>query len=426
MKSSLPKVLHAMAGKPMLNHLLDAASAVFDRIVVVTGPEMEAVAQAAAPHTTIVQQERLGTGHAALQAVPHFGDGDVAILYADNPLITAGDAAAARGRAGRGGACPARHAPARARPLRPRHHGRGGRRDAHRRMGRRDRGGTARTTLCNAGVFCAAGADLARWLAAIRNDNAKGEFYLTDAVALAVSEGKRVVAVEADHAELRGINSRAELAEAEAAVQARLRLAAMEAGVTLTAPETVFLSADTVLEPDVTVGPHVVFGPGVTVRARHRNPSLQPSRRLRRGRGRAHRPLCPAASGHDGRPRRPCRQFRGAEGDQPRRWREGQSSRLYRAMPSIGAGTNIGAGTITCNYDGYLKHRTVIGAGSFIGSNATLVAPVTLGAGSFIAAGSTITRDVAADALAFGRARQSEKAGGGAAIRATWTGKKKG
>jgi bifunctional UDP-N-acetylglucosamine pyrophosphorylase/glucosamine-1-phosphate N-acetyltransferase len=424
MKSSLPKVLHAIAGKPMLNHLLDAAAEVFDRIVVVTGPEMEAVAIAAAPHTTVVQHERLGTGHAALQAAPHFGEGDVAVLYGDNPLITA--ATLRRLKAARAEAGLALLA------MRPPAPGRYGRvitdaaGDVARIVEWADADDAERAvTLCNAGVFCAAGPDLARWLSAVRPNNAKGEFYLTDAVALAVAEGQRVVAVEADYAELRGVNSRAELAEAEAAVQARLRLAAMEAGVTLTAPETVFLCADTVLEPDVIVGPHVVFGPGVTVKSRTEILSFShlegcvvgegarigPYARLRPG-------TVVGRAAHVGN----FVELKAASlGDGAK-----ANHLAYLGDASIGAASNIGAGTITCNYDGNLKHRTVIGEGSFVGSNATLVAPVSLGAGSFIAAGSTITRDVEADALAFGRARQEERAGGGAAIRATWTKKKGG
>lgn len=424
MKSSLPKCLHAIAGRPMLAHLLAVAEAVFDRIVVVTGPEMEAVARAAAPHVTVVQHERLGTGHAALQAAAHFGAGDVAILYADNPLIR--PETLRRLKAARAGAGLALLA------MRPPEPGKYGRvlTDAQGFVTEivewADASEAQRAvTLCNAGVFCAAGPDLARWLGAIRNDNAKGEYYLTDAVALAVAEGRQVVAVEADYAELRGVNSRAELAEAEAAVQQRLRGAAMDEGATLTAPETVFFSMDTVLEPDVIVGPHVVFGPGVTVRSRTEilafshlegcvvgeGARIGPYARLRPG-------TTVGASAHVGN----FVELKAADlGDGAK-----ANHLAYIGDARIGAASNIGAGTITCNYDGHLKHRTVIGAGSFVGSNATLVAPLTLGDGAFVAAGSTVTEDVAADALVFGRARQSVKSGGGAAIRATWTKKKGG
>jgi bifunctional UDP-N-acetylglucosamine pyrophosphorylase/glucosamine-1-phosphate N-acetyltransferase len=419
MKSALPKALHPIAGRPMLSHLLASAAAVFDRIVVVTGPGMEAVARLAAPHPTVIQHERLGTGHAALQAAPLFAaDDEVAILYADNPLIT--PETLRRLRDGRGEAGLALLA---MRPADPARYGRvitdaAGDVTAIVEWADADAGERA-VGLCNAGVFCAAGADLARWLAAVRADNAKGEYYLTDVVALAVAEARRVVAIEADPTELRGINSRAELAEAEATVQARLRRAALEGGATLTAPETVFLSADTVLEPDVTVGPHVVFGPGVAVRSGaeilafshlegcvvEASARIGPYARLRPG-----AEVGPGAHVGNFVELKATRLGAGAKANHL----------AYLGDADIGEGSNIGAGTITCNYDGHLKHRTVIGEGSFVGSNATLVAPVTLGDGAFIAAGSTITKDVAADALAFGRARQAEKPGGGAALRSTW------
>jgi bifunctional UDP-N-acetylglucosamine pyrophosphorylase/glucosamine-1-phosphate N-acetyltransferase len=419
MKSALPKALHPIAGRPMLSHLLASAAAVFDRIVVVTGPEMEAVARIAAPHPSVIQHERLGTAHAALQAADLFaGEDEVAILYADNPLIT--PETLRRLAEGRGEAGLALLA---MRPADPARYGRilsnaAGDVTAIVEWAEADAAQRA-VGLCNAGVFCAAGPDLARWLGAVRAENAKGEYYLTDVVALAVAEGRRVVAVEADPAELRGINSRAELAEAEATVQVRLRRAALEGGATLTAPETVFLSADTVLEPDVTVGPHVVFGPGVVVRGGAEILAF------------SHLEGCVVAGGARIGPYARLRP--GAEvgqGAHVGNFVELKATRLgagakanhlaYLGDAEIGAGSNIGAGTITCNYDGHLKHRTVIGEGAFIGSNATLVAPVALGDGSFIAAGSTITEDVASDALAFGRARQVAKPGGGSAIRATW------
>jgi bifunctional UDP-N-acetylglucosamine pyrophosphorylase/glucosamine-1-phosphate N-acetyltransferase len=421
MKSALPKALHPIAGRPMLAHLLASAAAVFDRIVVVTGPEMEAVARLAAPHPSVIQQERLGTAHAALQAAPLFAAAEeVAILYADNPLIT--PETLRRLADGRGEAGLALLA---MRPADPARYGRvitDARGDVTAIVEWADADAGQRAVgLCNAGVFCATGADLARWLGAVRADNARGEYYLTDVVALAVAEGRRVVAIEADPAELRGINSRAELAEAEAVVQARLRRAAMEGGVTLTAPDTVFLSADTVLEPDVTVGPHVVFGPAVVVRSGAEILAF------------SHLEGCVVAGGARIGPYARLRP--GAEvgaGAHVGNFVELKATRLgagakanhlaYLGDAEIGAGSNIGAGTITCNYDGHLKHRTVIGAGSFVGSNATLVAPVELGAGAFIAAGSTITEDVAPDALAFGRARQAEKPDGGALIRSKWSG----
>jgi bifunctional UDP-N-acetylglucosamine pyrophosphorylase / glucosamine-1-phosphate N-acetyltransferase len=419
MKSALPKALHPIAGRPMLAHLLASAAAVFDRIVVVTGPEMEVVARIADPHASVIQHERLGTAHAALQAAPLFAEAEeVAILYGDNPLITPETL-----RRLRDGRLMAGLALLAMRPADPGRYGRvitGPSGDVTAIIEWADANAAERAVgLCNAGVFCAAGPDLARWLGGVRADNAKGEYYLTDIVALAVREGRRVVAVEADPAELRGINSRAELAEAEATVQARLRRAALEGGATLAAPETVFLSADTVLEPDVTVGPHVVFGPGVRVESGAEILAF------------SHLEGCVVARGARIGPYARLRP--GAEvgqGAHVGNFVELKAARLgagakanhlaYLGDAEIGAGSNIGAGTITCNYDGHLKHRTVIGEGSFVGSNATLVAPVTLGSGSFIAAGSTITEDVAPDALAFGRARQAAVPGGAKVIRSKW------
>jgi bifunctional UDP-N-acetylglucosamine pyrophosphorylase / glucosamine-1-phosphate N-acetyltransferase len=265
MKSALPKTLHKIAGRSMLRHLLASCEQVFDRIVVVIGPDMEAVRREAAPHVCVVQHERRGTAHAALMAAPEFGDGEVAVLYADNPLIqpdtlrrllerrTAGDAALAL---------------LAFRPNDPSRYGRVMLGDGYvqRVVEWIDADDEERAeTLCNAGVLCAASADMMRWLNAVRADNAKGEYYLTDVVGLACSDGERVVAVEAPTDELSGINSRAELAAAEAVVQSRLRAAAMDAGVTMTDPGSVFLCADTKLAPDVTIEPNVMFGPGVKV-----------------------------------------------------------------------------------------------------------------------------------------------------------------
>jgi bifunctional UDP-N-acetylglucosamine pyrophosphorylase/glucosamine-1-phosphate N-acetyltransferase len=408
MRSTLPKTLHRIAGKPMLRHLVDSCAEAFDRIVVVVGPGMDSVAAAAAPHPVVVQSDRFGTAHAALQAAAHFGAGDVAVLYADNPLIrpdTLRRLAAARRGAGL--------ALLAMRPADPGRYGRviaeGGTVErivewADATEAERDVG------LCNAGVLCADAGDFLRWLRAVRPGAANGEYYLTDCVALARAEGARVVAVEAPEAELRGVNSRAELADAEATVQDWLRRAAMDGGATLQAPGTVFLQADTRLAPDVTVGPHVVFGPGVSV-----------------GEGAEILPFCHLEG---------CEVAAGARVGPHARLRPGtvvgpgahignfvelKAARLeagvkvghltYLGDCTVGERTNVGAGTVTCNYDGLNKHRTTIGADVFVGTNATLVAPVALGDGSFVAAGSTITRDVGTGDLAFGRAVQVDKPG---------------
>jgi bifunctional UDP-N-acetylglucosamine pyrophosphorylase/glucosamine-1-phosphate N-acetyltransferase len=413
MRSSLPKTMHPIAGRPMIRHLLASVEQVFDRAVVVVGPDMPTLEKAAAPHATAVQAERLGTGHAALQAEPKLAGyaGDVAVLYADNPLITAETLRRLRGARQRAGLVLLAM-----RPADPAKYGRvitdasGGvtrivefadATEAERAVG-----------LCNAGVVCAAADDLFRWLRAVKNDNRQGEYYLTDVVALAAAEGARVEAVEAPEAELRGINSRAELAEAEAEMQKRLRRAAMDNGATLIQPESVVFSHDTVLGRDVTVGPNVVFAPGVSVEDEveirafshlegcvvKRGAIIGPFARLRPGtvieRG-AHVgnfvELKAAVLGE------------GAKANHL----------TYLGDAEIGAGANIGAGTITCNYDGVNKHRTVIGEGAFIGSDTALVAPVKVGARAITGAGSVITEEVPDDALAIARGRQVNKAGRG-------------
>ena len=236
MKSSLPKTLHKIAGRSMLRHLLASCEQVFDRIVVVIGPEMDAVRREAAPHACVVQQDRRGTAHAALVAAPHFGDGEVAVLYADNPLIRPETLRRLLERRAAGDAALALLA---FRPADPARYGRVITRDGYveRIVEWIDAAEAERAeTLCNAGVLCAAAADMARWLGEVRADNAKGEYYLTDVVALARADGGRVAAVEAPADELAGINSRAELAAAEAVVQSWLRAAAMDGGVTMTDP----------------------------------------------------------------------------------------------------------------------------------------------------------------------------------------------
>ncbi len=416
MKSALPKTLHKIAGRSMLRHLLASCEQVFDRIVVVIGPDMEAVRREAAPHVCVVQQERRGTAHAALMAAPEFGDGEVAVLYADNPLIQPDTLRRLLERRAAGDAGLALLA------FRPSDPGRYGRvigrrwiRRACRRVDRRGRSERAET-LCNAGVLCAASADMVRWLKAVRADNAKGEYYLTDVVGLARSDGERVVAVEAPAEELAGINSRAELAAAEAVVQSRLRSAAMDAGVTMIDPGSVFLCADTELAADVTIEPNVMFGPGVKVatgaliRAFSHlegcviGPDciIGPHARLRPG-----AELGEAV--HIGNFVEVKAAKIGA------RTKAGHLS--YLGDADVGSDTNIGAGTITCNYDGYNKHRTRIGSRAFIGSDTALVAPVTVGDGAIVAAGSVITEDVPADALALARGRQENKPGRAVAMR---------
>jgi bifunctional UDP-N-acetylglucosamine pyrophosphorylase / glucosamine-1-phosphate N-acetyltransferase len=417
MKSALPKTLHKIAGRPMLRHLLASCELAFDRCVVVLGPGMEAVARTAEPHGHVIQHARLGTAHAALQAADHFGGGEVAILYADNPLIRAETLhrLLERRRAGDAGLGLL--------AFRPADPGRYGRvvtsGDAVERIVEwADASPEERAVgLCNAGVICAAAPDMARWLRAVRNDNAKGEYYLTDVVALARAEGVRVVAVEAPAEELAGVNSRAELAAAEAVVQSWLRDAAMAAGVTMIDPSSVFLRADTELAPDVTIEPNVVFGDGVKVA---------------RGaviRAFSHLDGCTVGPDCIVGPFARLRPGAVLERDvhvgnfveiKAATLAEGVKANhlTYIGDASVGMGTNIGAGTITCNYDGYAKHRTTIGAHVFVGSDVALVAPVSVGDGASIGAGSVITRDVEGDALALARGSQVEKSGWAAEWRA--------
>jgi bifunctional UDP-N-acetylglucosamine pyrophosphorylase / glucosamine-1-phosphate N-acetyltransferase len=416
MKSSLPKTLHRLAGRSMLRHLLSSCETVFDRIVVVLGPDMDAVRKEAEPHACVVQQERLGTAHAALQAAELFGRGHVAVLYADNPLIRPatlrrlldGHAADGLSLLAFRLASPGRYG----RVLT----GADGR--VERIVEHADATeAEAQVNLCNAGVICAAAADMHRWLQAVRNDNAKKEYYLTDVVGHARAEGRDVTAVEAPAEELAGINSRSELSCAEAVLQGWMREAAMEAGVTMIDPSSVFLSADTQLAPDVTIEPNVFFGPGVTVGS---NALIRSFSHIE---GADIGPGCIVGPFARLRP--------GAKLDQDvhiGNFVEIKGSHLaagvkashltYIGDATVGTKTNIGAGTITCNYDGYNKYRTTIGAHAFIGSDVALVAPVSVGDGAFVSAGSVITDDVEPDALALARSRQVQKPGRAIAMRA--------
>ncbi len=413
MRSALPKALHPIAGRPMLRHLLAAVEQAFDRVVVVVGPDMPALERAAAPHPTVVQRERLGTGHAALQAAPLLDgyEGDVAVLYADNPLITA--ATLQRLKAARG---EARLALLAMRPADPARYGRV----------LTDRTGAVTrvvewadaeeeeraVTLCNAGVVCAPARDLFRWLRAVRNDNAKGEYYLTDVVALANADGVRVAAVEAPEAELRGINSRVELAEAEATAQRALRLGAMEGGATLIQPESVVLSFDTQIGQDVTIGPNVVFGPGVVVEDGAEINAFTHMTECRIGPGAIVGPFARLRPGAVVEARAHVGNFCELKATVL-----GEGAKVnhlsYLGDTRVGPRTNIGAGTITCNYDGVAKHRTEIGADAFIGSDTALVAPVRVGDRALVAAGSVVTEDVPDDAMAIARGRQVNKPGRG-------------
>ena len=409
MKSSLPKAAHKIGGREMLLHLIRAAEQVFGRIVVVVGPDMPLLEKLAAPHEVVVQHERLGTAHAARMAEQKFGEGPVAVFYADNPLVSAATMRALNDRLAQGDAGLVLLGMT---PPEAQKYGRLVVEDGYvaRIVEYADAKDDERAIrFCNAGGMIGRGADMRDWLADVGNNNAKGEYYLTDIVAIARAGGINVAALDAPYEECLGVNSRAELAQAEAIFQGSARAAALDAGVGLLAPETVFFSADTSLGEDVTVGPYVVFGPGVTVEA---SAEIKAFSHLEGCVVRKHAMIGPYAR------LRPGADI--GEAAHVGNFVEIKAAALgagakanhlsYIGDAEVGAGSNIGAGTITCNYDGKNKHRTKIGAGAFIGSNSALVAPVSVGDGALVAAGSVITEDVPEGALALGRGRQVNKA----------------
>jgi bifunctional UDP-N-acetylglucosamine pyrophosphorylase / glucosamine-1-phosphate N-acetyltransferase len=415
MRSSLPKVLHRAAGRSLLGHAMTAAVAAgADRFAVV-GPDREDVAAEARgvqPGAEVfTQTERLGTAHAVLaarSALEQPAD-DVLILFADTPLVRPETLQALRNALASG----ADVAVLGFRAKDPTGYGRllvDGDELAAIREEKDASDEERRVDLCNAGLMALSGSHALELLDAVGNANAKGEFYLTDVVEIARTRGLKAVVLEAAEAEVQGVNTRAQLAAAEAAFQQRLRAAVMESGVTLIAPETVFLSADTRIAGDVVVEPNVVFGPGVTVEAgavihafchlegAHvgAGVSIGPFARLR-----------PGASLAEGARIGNFVEIKNAVLDEGVK----VNHLAYVGDSHVGADANIGAGAITCNYDGTNKHRTEIGAGAFIGVNSALVAPVTVGRGAYVATGSIITEDVPADALALARSRQTVKPG---------------
>lgn len=415
MRSALPKVLHRVAGKPLIAHVLaSAAASGASSIDVVVGPDREDVAaevKRSRPEAQIyVQRERLGTAHAVLAARPSLENGqDLIVAFGDTPLVRA-ETFSMLGVALEKGAAVAVLG---FRPENPRGYGRlimEGEQLAAIREEKDASDAEREIGLCNAGIMAFAGAHARSLIEAIGNDNAKREYYLTDAVAIARARNLDVAVREAPEEEVMGINDRAQLAEAEAVLQKRMRQAALESGVTLVAPETVFFSTDTRLGRDVIVEPNVVFGPGVvvkdgaTIRAFSHlegaevgeGASVGPYARLRPG----------TKLGANTRIGNFVEVKAATFGDGAK-----ANHLSYVGDASVGANANIGAGTITCNYDGYGKHRTEIGDGAFVGSNSALVAPVSIGNGAYVGSGSVITENVPADALALGRGRQAVKEG---------------
>jgi len=408
MKSDRPKVLHPLAGRPMLSHILETiAEAGIGKVVVVIGDGMDAVAETAAPHATVIQRDRLGTAHAALQAEGALDGfpGDIVILNADNPLIPAQDLTALIQRRR------TKDAPAVVvlgfRPADPGPYGRlvlAADGSLQHIVEAKDASAEELIIdLCSSGMMAVDGAKLFGLLHQVGNDNAKGEYYLPDIIGLARADGDTAAVVEGDAESLVGINSRAELAHAEAILQQRLRGAAMDGGATLVAPETVHLAHDTVLGRDVTVGPFVVFGPGVVV---ENGAEIRPYSHLegaRVGTGARVGPYARLRPGADLAADVHVGNF--VEVKNATLERGAKANHLtYIGDARVGTGANVGAGTITCNYDGFFKSHTDIGAGAFIGSNTALVAPVKVGDGAIVGAGSVVTRDVKADALAVVRA----------------------
>jgi bifunctional UDP-N-acetylglucosamine pyrophosphorylase/glucosamine-1-phosphate N-acetyltransferase len=420
MKSATPKVLHPLAGWPMLRHVLENAARLRPaKVVGVVAPGSLKVAAAFAPHPTVVQRRPLGTGDAAKAALGALKGhrGPVLVVFGDAPLVTTATmrallVACARAKAAVGVLG--------FRAADPTPYGRLIVRDGEleKIVESKDAVGADRDVdFCNSGVMCLDGTSVASLLGAIGNDNAKGEYYLTDAVALARAGGHRTIAVEGDEEEFQGINSRAELAAAEASLQWRLRSAALEAGVTMTDPATVWLAADTRFGTDVSIGPNVRFGPGVTVASNVEIKAFCDIEGGRIGKGAIVGPFARIRPGSDVAEDVHIGNF--VELKATRMGRGAKANHLaYLGDADIGAGSNIGAGTIAVNYDGYGKHRTVVGPDVFIGSNSSLVAPVSIGKGANVTAGSVITEDVPAGAVAFGRARQVTKKGRSAALRA--------
>jgi bifunctional UDP-N-acetylglucosamine pyrophosphorylase/glucosamine-1-phosphate N-acetyltransferase len=417
MRSSLPKVLHPVAGQSLLSHVLHAApNGAGTHLAVVIGPDHADVAEEArrirSDVETFVQRERLGTAHAVLAAREAIARGtdDLLIAFGDTPLISAATFARMRAPLKNGAALTVLGF----RAADPTGYGRLLMQDDKLLAIREHADATPeerKVTLCNAGVMALDGKSALKILDRIGNANTKGEYYLVDAVTIANDLGLEAVVIETKEDEVRGINTKAQLAEAEGVMQARLRREAMDAGVTLIAPETVYLAADTKFGRDVTIEPFVVIGPGVSIAdgavihsfshivqaSIGKNASVGPYARLR-----------PGTSLGDG-----VRIGNFVETKAATLEAGVKVNHLsYIGDAEIGANSNIGAGTITCNYDGFFKNKTTIGKEAFIGSNSSLVAPVTIGNGAYVGSGSVITKDVPDDAMAVERSQQSNREGG--------------
>lgn len=431
MKSDVHKVLHPIAGRPMLLHLLSSAAALNPaRTIVIAGARREQIEAAVAPLgiEVVLQAEQLGTGHAVLQAADALKsfDGDVVILYGDVPLVRSETMTALVDR------LRAADAPAAVvlgfRPADAGAYGRVIAKDGviEKMVEFKDASDAERAVnLCNSGLMAVRSNDLFALLGRVGNANAAGEYYLPDIIMLAAGDGRSSAVIEADADEVAGVNSRAELAAVEAQWQGVRRTQAMADGATLIAPHTVWFSWDTTLGRDVVIEPDVFFGPGVTVAdgvTIHAfshlegaivgtNAEIGPFARLRPG----------SVLGEKTKIGNFVEVKKTVMGAGAK-----ANHLTYLGDAEVGAGANVGAGTITCNYDGFFKYKTEIGAGAFVGSNSALVAPVTIGPGAIVAAGSVITADVAPDALAVARGKQESKPGWAAGFRKIMAARKKG
>ena len=415
MKSDLHKVLHPIAGKPMLMHLLSSVDALAParKIVVVgSGKEQLESALIGTDIALVVQEPQLGTGHAVQQAEATLAgfDGDVLILYGDVPLVSSATMQRMVDRLGdvdRPVAVVLGF-----RPADPGAYGRIVSNDEHaiRKMVEfKDASPTERAiTLCNSGLMAISARDLFALLTKVGNANAAGEYYLPDVVMIALQQGRSSAVIETDAEEVTGVNSRAELATMEAQWQARRRRQAMDDGATLIAPETVWFAHDTVIGRDVVIEPNVFFAPGVVIADSVIIHGFSHIEGTSVARGAEIGPFARLRPGTVLEEKSKVGNF--VEMKKARLGMGAKANHLtYLGDADVGAGANIGAGTITCNYDGFLKYRTEIGAGAFIGSNSALVAPVTIGDGAIVAAGSVVTADVHADALAIARGSQEVK-----------------
>lgn len=425
MKSALPKVMHEIGGRAMIAHVIDGANGLSpDVMTVVIGdhaPEVGAFAKSVDSKISVaVQTPPQGTAHAVLQAMPSLESfsGAVIVLYADTPLVTPDTLRALASKITEGAAV----AVLGFTPDEP---------GAYGRLKRDEAGALAAIVeakdaspqeleirVCNSGVMAIESDFLKARLKDIDNNNAKSEFYLTDIVALARADGKTCAIIEADAEEVLGVNSRVELAEAEAVFQNRMRKTAMEDGATLYDPASVYFSHDTQIGKDVAIGQNVVFGPGVSIADNVEIKAFSHLEGANVASGAVVGPFARLRPGADL-----------GQGSKVGNFVEVKKAQLgkgakvnhlsYIGDAEVGAGANIGAGTITCNYDGYGKYKTVIGDNAFVGSNSSLVAPVTIGDGAYVGSGSVITKDVAPDDLAVARGRQAVIKGWAARFRKT-------